>query len=76
MNAFLRKSRARGSYKSSKQNNVTANAAVVSAGAYTTNGNAGVTGVSAAGSTITIGTCIEEPCSTTGNTQSNTVLVE
>lgn len=55
---------------------VTANAAVVSAGAYTTNGNAGVTGVSASGSTITIGTCIEEPCSTAGNTQTNTVLVE
>ena len=55
---------------------VTANPAVVSSGAYTTNGNAGVTGVSAAGSTITVGTCVEEPCSTAANTQTNTVLVE
>ncbi len=55
---------------------LTANAAVVSAGAYGTNGNAGMTGVSAAGSTITIGTCVEEPCSTTANQQTNSVLVE
>ena len=55
---------------------ITASAAVVSAGAYGTNGNAGMTGVSASGSTITIGTCIEEKCSVTANQQKNTVLVE
>jgi len=54
----------------------TSDNAVVKSGTYTTDGSAGITGVSASGSTITIGTCVEEPCSTTANQQTNSVLVE
>ena len=55
---------------------VTSTAAVQENGKYDTNGNAGVTGVSISGTTITIGTCIEEDCSTAANQKSNTVQVE
>ena len=55
---------------------VTADAAVVKDGAYTTDGKAGTTGLSASGNTITIGTCIEEKCSATASQKTNTVVVE
>ncbi len=55
---------------------VTANAAVVENGAYSTDGNAGMTGISASGNTITVGTCIEEKCSVAASQKTNTVVVE
>ena len=55
---------------------VTSTASVQENGKYDTNGNAGVTGVSISGTTITIGTCIEEDCSKAANQKSNTVQVE
>ena len=54
----------------------TGDKAVVKDGTYTTDTFAGTTGVSAVGSTITIGTCVEEKCSDTANQKTNTVLVE
>ena len=55
---------------------VTSSAAVVKNGAATTNGNAGMTGVSISGTTITSVTCVEEDCSKSENQKSNTVQVE
>tara|TARA_B100000131_G_scaffold275427_1_gene278059 strand:- start:824 stop:1288 length:465 start_codon:yes stop_codon:yes gene_type:complete len=43
---------------------------------HTKDGNAGTTFISYAGNTITIGTCIEEKCSTAASQKTNTVVVE
>ena len=55
---------------------VTSSAAVVKDGDYQKDGNAGITGLSASGNTITVGTCIEEKCSATASQKTNTVTVE
>ena len=55
---------------------VTSSAAVVKDGDYQKDGNAGITGLSASGNTITVGTCIEEKCSASASQKTNTVTVE
>jgi len=43
---------------------------------YSTDGNAGYTTLTNVSAVITIGTCIEDACSTAANQQTNTVTVE
>ena len=54
----------------------TSDPAVKKNGASTTDGNAGMTGISASGQTVTVLTCFQEKCSNTDNQKSNTVQVE
>ena len=58
-----------------KNPHATGNAAV-SSGSYTSDTDVGYTRLSSSGSTITIGTCFQKPCSTTANQTTNDVEVE
>ena len=54
----------------------TSETAVKEGSDYSKDGNAGPTFLSYSGNTITIGTCIEEKCSTAASQKTNTVVVE
>ena len=54
----------------------TAEKAVKTGSDYSKDDNAGTTFLNVSGNTITVGTCIEEKCSTAANQKTNTVIVE